>query len=248
MKKAAVTKFNRPIILLHGGMHGGWYWSKLIRELDVYGQRAIAPTFTGMGERNHLLTADVGLDTHIKDIVSIIEYEGLQQVILVGHSYAGMVLVGVADALATNISQLVFIDALIPDNGQCVFDLIGEELSSYFLQRAIKQGDGCYISHNPDFYDFKKKEDREWCEKFASNQPLKTFIQPIQLQNEDLNKVPTSYIRCTKSSFILSMYQKAQAKAWSCYDIPSGHFPMITMPKTLAKLLIKISNMLPSQE
>jgi pimeloyl-ACP methyl ester carboxylesterase len=116
--RAAPTTF----VLVHGAWHGGWCWKKVTPLLRAAGHEVFAPTLTGLGERSHLLTRDVGLDTHITDIEQVLEYEDLRNVVLVGHSYAGMVITGVGDRAADRIGQLVYVDAFLPEHGKALTD------------------------------------------------------------------------------------------------------------------------------
>ena len=101
-------------VLVHGAWHGGWCWKKVAPLLRSAGHEVYTPTLTGLGERDHLLTRDIGLDTHIQDIVNVLEYEELTQVVLVGHSYGGMVVTGVAERAHERLRQLVYLDAATP--------------------------------------------------------------------------------------------------------------------------------------
>src|SRR5689334_23514656 len=112
------------LVLVHGGWHGAWCWDKVIPLLQATGHRVYAPALTGLGESAHRLTPDVGLDTHVQDVVGLLQKEDLQQVILVGHSYSGMVITGVADCMPDRIHSLVYMDAFVPHQGESVADIV----------------------------------------------------------------------------------------------------------------------------
>ena len=111
-------------VLVHGGFHGGWCWKRVKPVLQGFGHEVYTPTLTGLGERAHLASPNVGLETNIMDVVNVIRYEDIQDVVLVGHSLAGIVITGVADIIPESISQLVYLDSWRPKDGQCFFDLI----------------------------------------------------------------------------------------------------------------------------
>ncbi len=112
-------------VLVHGGGHGGWCYQRVARILRASGHEVYAPTLTGLGERSHLLNSDVDLHRHIEDVVAVLHYEDLRDVILVGHSYGGMVITGVADRASDRIGRLVYLDAATPRNGQSLVDVAG---------------------------------------------------------------------------------------------------------------------------
>ena len=118
----ALTSNDATFVLVHGAWHGGWCWSRVAPLLRGAGYPVFAPTLTGLGERLHLLTPQVDLDTHVRDITSLLDYEDLHNVILVGHSYGGMVISGVAETAGTRLAQLVYLDAFLPENGKALKD------------------------------------------------------------------------------------------------------------------------------
>src|SRR3954452_4236427 len=122
--KMVPTTFERSdqatFVLVHGAWHGGWCWKRLTPLLRAAGHEVVVPTLTGLGERSHLLTPEVGLDTHIRDITAVLKYEDLHNVVLIGHSYGGMVIAGVAEEVPERIAQLVYLDAFLPDNGKAL--------------------------------------------------------------------------------------------------------------------------------
>jgi pimeloyl-ACP methyl ester carboxylesterase len=114
-------------VLIHGGWHGGWCWARVAPILRAAGHDVYAPSLTGLGDRVHLLSPSVRLETHIEDVLGVLSYEDLRDVVLVGHSYGGMVITGVADRAADRVSHLVYLDAFVPRDGECLLDLLPEE-------------------------------------------------------------------------------------------------------------------------
>lgn len=132
-------------ILVHGAWDGGYVWREVATQLRKEGHEVYTPTLTGLGERAHLAHSGVGLKTYIQDIVNVIHYEKLKDVILVGHSYAGMVITGVAEIIPEFIKNIVYVDAMIPNIGDSVMDISGPEMSSHFIEEVKVHGDGWRI-------------------------------------------------------------------------------------------------------
>src|SRR5262245_39315930 len=114
-------------VLVHPAWHGGWLWRKVVPPLRKRGHQVFTPTLTGLGERSHLARADTGLDVHVTDIVNVLKYEALSEVVLVGHSSSGAVITGAADRAPEHIAQVVYLDAFVPEDGQAVFDLVAPD-------------------------------------------------------------------------------------------------------------------------
>ena len=136
-------------VLVHGAWHGGWCWKRATPLLLAAGHDVFTPTLTGLGERSHLLAPEIDLEVHIQDIMAILHYEGLSDVTPVGHSYGGMVIMGVSDKVPERLSQLIYLDAFVPENGQSLFDLLTPESSTSFRERAQADGSGWQIPPRP---------------------------------------------------------------------------------------------------
>jgi pimeloyl-ACP methyl ester carboxylesterase len=230
------------IVLIHGGFWGGWSWQKLKPLLEKDGHAVYTPTLTGLGERQHLNHPLVTLDTHIRDIKNLIEYEDLRDVILVGHSYGGLVIPAVASLLPTRIRRLVYLDALIPDNGDSLLTLVEKETAEFFVSQAKEKGFGWLIPPFPyTVDDFADKNEFEWCTSRLTPQSLASFEQKVTFSEATTNRIPSVFIHCTESySIMLVMKAKAQKKGWDCFEIASNHFPMLGHAHELNNLLIKI--------
>ncbi len=139
-------------VLCHGGFAGGWQWRQVADLLRANGHTVYTPTFTGLGERVHLAHPDVDLDTLITDVVNVIQYEELTDVTLVGYSFSGMVITGVADLIPERLSRLVYLDAYVPRDGESLIDLLGTALTTQLMAMAEGVGDGWKVPHipNPD--------------------------------------------------------------------------------------------------
>jgi pimeloyl-ACP methyl ester carboxylesterase len=199
----------------------------------------VTPSYTGLGERAHLAHPGIDLDFHITDILNVLKYEDLRDVVLIGHSYGGMVATGVADRARDRISQLIYLDAFVPDDGQALLDLNNSRAS---MVEAAAQGDGWRvppIATPPD----TPKEDADWGAERRVHHPLKCFIQPLKLQNGPLT-LPRSYIYALRTNPNDTFGQfAAKAKktpGWRYYDIDASHSPQVTAPQALFALLQKI--------
>jgi pimeloyl-ACP methyl ester carboxylesterase len=225
-------------LVAHGAWSAGWAWKKMHPLLRARGHELYTPTYTGIGERVHLAHKDINLDTHIADILGVLEAEELRNVILIGHSYGGMVATGVADRASERISQLVYLDAFAPRNGQSLLDLQTEE-SRQRVRDDAKKNDGWRISPNPAPPDTSEM-DLSWVNAHRVMQPLKTFEQKIKLTGA-VDKLPRTYIYCTKSRpgdvFRQFRDRASTEKGWKCIDIDASHSPHVTVPEALAQVL-----------
>ena len=210
--------------------------------LRAAGQRLVTPTLTGLGERAHLSTPEVGLDTHIEDLLAVLHYEDLRDVILIGHSYGGMVATGVADQARERIAQLVYLDGFVPQDGQSVMDLQSPAGKARFHELAKSTGEGWRIAPNPMPED-TPPADFAWSNPRRVPQPLKCFEQKLNLQSGPLT-LPRSYIWCrlTGPHNFQRFHDRAQGEAgWQCHQLEATHNPHITMPDTLCDLLLRIA-------
>ena len=190
-------------ILVHGGFWGGWCWKKVKKFLESKTHIVYTPTLTGLGERSHLNHAMINVDTHIQDITNLIIFEDLHDIILVGHSYAGLVITGVASALPERIKQLIYLDALVPDNGDSLLTLADNETAQFFVSQAQEKGYGWLIPPFPiDETDFADKNEINWYTSRLTPQALNSFSQKISFNKEVVSKIHTSFIHCRVSSFL----------------------------------------------
>jgi len=157
-------------LVCHGAWSAGWAWKKMHPLMAACGHRLVTPTYTGLGERAHLANPSIDLETHIQDILNVIKYEDLRDVVLVGHSYGGMVATGVADRARDQISQLIYLDAFVPDDGQSLLDL--NEPARSHMQQLAKSGDGWRVPPNPTPPD-TPPGDLEWLTERRVDMPIK---------------------------------------------------------------------------
>lgn len=230
-------------LVAHGAWSAGWCWKKIRPLLCERGHELFTPTYTGIGERVHLARADVGLETHIADILGVLQFEDLRNVVLIGHSYGGMVATAVADRAPERVAHLVYLDAFVPQDGQCLFDLHPDDIRVAMREAARTAGEGWRIPPNPLPPDTSEM-DVAWIMPRRVMQPIKTFEQPVHLSGA-CERVPTTYIYCTRTGPIdifKPFAQLAKSKAgWRYVELEASHSPHVTAPETLAALLCDIA-------
>lgn len=233
-------------VLVHGGGHGGWCYQPVARLLRAKGCEVYAPTLTGLGERSHLLSAEIDLDTHITDVVNVLHYEDLHDVILVGHSYGGMVITGVADRAAARVGHLVYLDAATPQSGQSLLDLAAPLLNAARQHARIENGVELVLDPGTDplgFYGVTDPEQIEWMKSRLTPHPWKSFEQKLRLDNpQALARIPQSHIVCTSTLSgrnVEALRTQAEGRLW---DIDTGHDLMITEPQQVAELLLRVAS------
>jgi pimeloyl-ACP methyl ester carboxylesterase len=226
-------------VLVHGAWHGAWCWQRVRAGLTARGHAVFTPTLTGVADRSHLASTDVDLDTHIADVVNLIEWEGLDDVILCGHSYGGCVVTGVADRLAERIGTLVYLDAFVPGDGQSLHDLLPEGHRLLQLESAERDGDGWRVAPIPAAGFDVNAADRDWVDRQCTPQPLATFRQPIRLTGAVEGIGRTCYIHATdyRNTPFRPFYEHALARGWSVTTMASGHDVMLDCPAELTTLL-----------
>ena len=231
-------------MIIHGAWSAGWGWKKLRPLLRERGHEVFTPTCTGLGDRAHQAGPEVSLDTHIEDMLAVLEFEDLHDVVLVGHSYGGMVATAVADRAAARLSQRVYLDAFVPADGQSLFDLIAPKARERNEAQARNEGQGWMLPPNPLPPD-TSEADVEWALPRRRMQPIKAFSTPVRLSGA-ADALPRSYIYCTRSGpgdVFRPFAERARADAaWRYFELDASHNPHITMPATLAGLFHRIAS------
>ena len=168
-------------VLIHGAWHGGWCYCRVARILRTAGHEVFTPTLTGLGERCHLATTDTNLDTHITDVLNVIKWEDLGNVVLCGHSYGGIVVTGVADALPDKVTAVVYLDPYLPQDGETMMSHLTKERRDMFLRDATENHGGVSVTA-PDVSAFSVNDvDKDWVRSMLTPHPLASFQQPIRL-------------------------------------------------------------------
>jgi pimeloyl-ACP methyl ester carboxylesterase len=241
-------------VLVHGAWHGGWCWKKVTPLLRAVGHEVYTPTLTGLGERVHLAAPEIDLTTHIQDVVNVLEYEELREVVLVGHSYGGMVITGVADRAADRLAHLVYLDAFVPADGQALVDLIDPAGRQGLEERVLAEGDGWRLtSRRPVPWDVFVREDYgvtdeadvRWMAGRLCPQPFKTFTEPVRSANAAAAGLACTYIRCIGDSPGGALPRGAEEarrpkSGWRYREVATRHDAMVTKPRELADLFLEV--------
>lgn len=238
MNTIAATRPNSSttFVLVHGAWHGGWCWNKLTPMLRAAGHEVFTPTLTGLGERAHLLAPEIDLSTHITDIVSVLEYEDLHNVVLVGHSYGGMVVAGVAEAVGSRIAHLVFLDGFLPENGRALTD--------YTPFAPQTRNDGWRVPALDLSNDLGVTDERDlaWARPRLGDQPLRTITQPVQLSTQIYNSFAKTYIQLSEAPWFMEAAERAKRLGFHSYTLlTGGHDAMITQPQAVGEILLDIA-------
>jgi pimeloyl-ACP methyl ester carboxylesterase len=219
-------------VLVHGGGHGGWCWRDLAPLLRDAGHDVVTPTLTGLGERSHLLSASVDLDSHVTDVVHVLEYEDLRDVVLVGHSYGGTVVLGVADRIPDRVGRLVFLEAVAPADGQSTIELLG---GPTFEQAGGRVVDGVELFLFPDrsnvrLFGVTDPDVVAWMRARMTPHPWRSFAQPLELTDPTrLAAIPKYHVMCSGAP-----------EAGRRWVIDAGHDLMLTAPAETAAALLAI--------
>jgi pimeloyl-ACP methyl ester carboxylesterase len=209
-------------------------WQRLAHVLRATGHDVFTPSLTGIGERAHLASPAVDLSTHIADVMGAIQYERLNELVLVGHSYGGMVVTGVADRLPERIRTLVYLDAFVPQPGQALVDLLRPEVRTHFQPGALQ-----IAPLPPQAQGMKDPGEIAWLEGRRDAQPMKTFTQPLALEGRYRGE--RVYVFCTgysPTSFAPFAERARNDPAWRYHELPTHHYPQVSLPRETAGVLL----------
>lgn len=240
-------------VLVHGAWHGGWCWWKLEPKLRQAGARVYAPSLTGLGERHHLArhldAAAINLDLHIEDVKGLLESEGLEEVYLVGHAYAGMVITGVAEVCPRRLAHLIYVNGVVPEDREAMVDQLDAVRGPEFTDRVRKA-----IRSREDFlpppttaseirqrWGIDDPKDQARMLPRLCPQPVASFGQPVRLSNPLAKEIPRSFILSNQSGFD-PVAQRARQSGWGVHQLDTGHDPMITRPGEVADILWGIAS------
>jgi pimeloyl-ACP methyl ester carboxylesterase len=230
-------------VLVPGGWHGAWCYREVTELLRRRGHTVFALTLTGLGDRAHLAHPGVGLQTHIDDVVSAIETEELSDVFLLGHSYAGFVIAGAAERLPDRIRSLIFLDATVPRDGECLMDHLSPEFQAGIIRGAHTVGDGYLVPIPTMEFLAIGPEHAAWVMRRLTPQSLRTATQTLRLGPQD-PRIQRVYISCDHPSIEpthLTKQRIASESAWKRLSLPTGHDPFISHPVSLADMLCDIA-------
>ena len=232
-------------VLVHGAWQSIGTWDLLAPLLEKHGHRVITPVLTGLGTDQSRLSPDLTLRQHVEDIS--LELSRLPDpVILVGHSYAGMIISGVVEANPTQVQRLVFLDAFIPDDGQSALDLLPTEIGTYFRDIAREHGDGWRLPGGEgqlDLWGLKPGETRDFVRARLCDFSLRCFEEPLRLPANRKSKVPATFVSCVAEGyparpFFEPFAGKARASGWEVVELQTGHDCHVERPGEVANILL----------
>jgi pimeloyl-ACP methyl ester carboxylesterase len=225
-------------LLVHGAWHSGRCWDRVVPRLESAGHRVLAPSLTGYGDKAHLLGPEVGLGTHVGDVVGLIEDERLDDVVLVGHSYAGLVISSVANEVPERIGHLVFLDAMVPEDGETAADVL--PVTKQLIDAAV---DGWRVPPLPELppprglFGVTDPGDVAWLRSMLSDLPVRCLQEPVRLDNPAAKTIPRTHIHCVGERPD-GITRRPVPEGERVRELPTGHDCMITMPAELTGLLL----------
>ncbi|MEV6497168.1 alpha/beta fold hydrolase [Streptomyces prunicolor] len=228
-------------VLVHGAWGGSWCWADVTKQLSTQGYDVRAPTLTGLADRSHLLRTDIDLSTHITDVTRMIEWEDLSDVVLVGHSYGGMVINGVWAALPERVTGIVYIDAFVPDPGQSSVDIL-PWLNDVFADLARPSG-GYYMDPlDPADLGVEDESALSLIREMSTPMPIACMREPLPGPDRPRDGTPITFINCTRPGNFADTASAGRELGWTVVDLEGDHFPSITQPDVLTSELIQTLN------
>jgi pimeloyl-ACP methyl ester carboxylesterase len=209
------------IVIVHGGWGGGWEWTPVARRLREEGHEVFTPTLTGMGERSHLGTGDVGLSDHIDDIVAMLTFEDLRDVVLCGHSYGGMVVTGVADRVPERVRLVAYLDAFTPGDGQALADLVPTDFADGLLTSAEHGGIPAPADLLPPEGSLPAGVRSSYIDRLVP-QPVATVTEPVELSGA-VHALRRAFVSCSGDDTMDGFAEQARAAGWPSRDLPTRH-------------------------
>lgn len=227
-------------VLLPGAWHGGWVYGRVAPPLRAAGHHVLAPTLSGVSDRAHLLHPGIGLGTHIHDVVALLDAEDLHDVVLVGHSYAGQVVTGVADRRPGRIAGRVYLDAFVGRDGEAAIDLLPPAVAGHYRESVAGPGHGWLIPVRPlHKLGVTAERDLAWLTPRLTPHPWLTYTEPLTLTGA-VEQVPAVFAECTDWMRVFRAHaERAAAAGWPVMELPTGHEAMVTAPQLLSSLLLR---------
>ena len=229
-------------VLVHGAWHGGWCYKYVAQQLRAAGHQVYTPTLTGLGERSHLMNRSVTLDTHVQDVVNVIRWEELSEVVLCGHSYGGMVISGVVEKVPDKIRALVYLDAFVPEDGQALMDFLPDDFRAGIRDDSRTNGDGYLMTPIPASVFNVNQRDAAWVDRMCVKHPLACFEQKIALTGARARVGRRVYVLATDygppQPFVAVADRLKGAAGWKVVSLSCGHDLMLDMPMETADLIL----------
>ncbi len=239
MARAAKTAA-KTFMLVHGAWHGGWCWERVAEPLRARGHRVTTPTQTGLGERSHLMSTGIDLALFTDDIVNHILFEDLNEIVVVGHSFAGNSISGAAEELPERVSRLVYLDGMVPTSGRAPFDELPPEVVAQRIRLAEESSEGLSVPPPPAAaFGVTDPADAAWLERRLTPHPLRCFASAQEFRGQPGNGVPAEYILCNDPIYgpLEGARRRARELGWAVREIATGHDAMVTAPDALVELL-----------
>ena len=244
----------KVFVLVHPAWHGAWFWKKVVPLLRQKGHLVFTPTLTGLGERSHLARAEIGLDVHVTDVVNVLKYDDLRDVVLVGHSSSGAVITGVADRSPERIGLLVYLDAFVPEHGQSLFDLGTPERREAMETLVKTEGTGWLLPRFApppwetivrEMWRVTDDDDVRWMLERLGPTPFGHLKDPVHRTNPAAEKLPRAYIRCRQfpnPRFDQHSEMAQRSPLWRYRELAAPHHAAVTMPDNVADLLLQLAS------
>lgn len=237
-------------VLVHGAWHGGWCWRHVVQALTAAGHRAHAVTLTGVGERVHLMSPAITLETHIGDVINAMDAEEMREVVLAVHSYAGMIGTAIADRLPGRLRHLVYVDAVVPKPGESWSSTHASATREARLAAAAASPDFSFPPPDPSVYGLAG-EDHAWVARRQTPHPGHTYQAVLDFDPQRVGRVPRTFVNCVDPALgtIDAIRRRLADKglwggAWHAgggarvIDLPTGHDPMVSAPAELTRNLL----------
>jgi pimeloyl-ACP methyl ester carboxylesterase len=236
---------SKTFVLVHGSWRGGWCWRRVADRLTARGHRVYTPTLTGLGERSHLLSSGVTLQTHIDDVVNVLKWEQLTNIVLCGHSSSGLVISAVAERVAQGtIGSIVFLDAFLPRDGESLADLLGPVVSSPKFTEGLAASGGVSVPPMPAAAFGTNAADIAWVDAQATAQPYRTIVDKVSLDGARERIARKTFIRATGRENPVhkrSFERLSGDPAWRLYEVACGHEIMLDEPGRLCEILEEVA-------
>jgi len=226
-------------VLVAGAWHGGWCWERVAPLLRAAGHEVHTPTLTGVSDRAHTLTPQVGLSTHVEDVVRLLDTYDLTDVCLVGHSYAGQVVAGVAQLRPQRLARRVHLDGFVPEDGEAAIDLLPAEVARHYRESVRDAGFGWLIpTRSLTILGVTDEADVAWLTPRLTPHPWLAYTEPVQTGSAAAD-VPARYLDCTDWLGVFAPHaERARKRGWDVRSLATGHEAMVTAPRELASLLL----------
>jgi pimeloyl-ACP methyl ester carboxylesterase len=229
-------------VLVHGAWHGAWCWRKVLPALWRAGHRAFAVDLTGLGARRHLFQPTLALSDHVADVVQVLDTEELQQAVLVGHSYAGLVVTGAADQRPARVSTVVYLDAVVPEPGECWSSTHAPATQAE--RRATIAAQGALPAPDPAAFGLEGA-DREWVLRLQGPHPGGCYDEPLAFDAQRWARLRRVFVDCQSPALATIAESRARARrqpGWEVHTLDTGHDPMVSAPQDLLAILLAVGS------